>query len=100
MNQYASEEPVYMYETNGDRLYSENVDFTKEVAYYKGQAGCYRAFVWTDYLTRGRLVELRDAVEDEVRRKLGIPYPTGVAAINFEHSMGMTLPGNILKTAV
>lgn len=92
-------EPIYRYETNGDFLYSENVDFTEEVAYYKGTPGQYKAFVWTDYLSRERLAELRDDVEDEVRMKLGIPYPTAVAELNYSHSMGQGLPQHILRAS-
>ena len=90
---------TYVYETNGDRLYSEDVDFTRDVAYYKGIPGEYKAFVWTDYLDRKRLAEMRDEVEAEVRSKLGIPYPAGAAAIQFEHSMGSRIPESILRTA-
>ena len=92
------DDPLYVYETNGDKLYSEDVDFSKEQAYYKGMSGAYKAFVWTDHLTRERLAELRDEVEDEVRRKLGIPYPTSVAELNYGHSMGQSLPQHILRT--
>ena len=88
---------VYVYETNGDRLYSEDVDFTQEMAYYKGMADQYHAYVWTDFLNRESLAELRDEVEEEVREKLGIPYPQGAAQINFEHSVGMGLPHSILR---
>lgn len=88
---------TYRYETHGDALYSEDIDYTEAVAYYKGAPGQYHAYVWTDFLTRDRLAVMRDEVESEVREKLGIPYPTGAAAINFEHSMGMKLPANILK---
>jgi radical SAM superfamily enzyme YgiQ (UPF0313 family) len=90
---------TYVYETNGDRLYSEDVDFTRDAAYYKGIPGEYRAFVWTDFLTRERLAQLRDEVEAEVREKLNIPYPSGAAAIAFEHSMGMSLPSTILRSS-
>ena len=93
------EEPVYRYETNGDALYSENVDFTHEVAYYKGIPGEYKAFVWTDFLTRERLAQLRDQVEAEVRSKLGIPYPTAASALNYEHSIGATPPPSILRSS-
>ena len=93
-------EPFYRYETHGDALYSEDVDFTREQAYYKGQSGAYKAFVWTDYLTREKLVELRDQVEDDVRKALGLPYPTSVAALRFESSMGQTgIPRNILRSS-
>jgi anaerobic magnesium-protoporphyrin IX monomethyl ester cyclase len=92
------EEPVYRYEFNGDALYMENTDPNAEVGYYKGKKGEYKAFVWTDFLTAERLVELRDAVEDEVRAKLGIPYPSGAAALQYEHSVGMRLPETILNS--
>jgi anaerobic magnesium-protoporphyrin IX monomethyl ester cyclase len=89
--------PVYKYEINGDVLYSENVNFNEGVAYYKGKAGDYHSYVWTDYLDRERLVELRDDLEAEVRSTLGIPYPQGAAALNYEHSVGMKLPEYILR---
>jgi anaerobic magnesium-protoporphyrin IX monomethyl ester cyclase len=91
------EDSVYKYEFHGDTLYSEDVDFSTEEAYYKGRSGDYKAFVWTDHLSRERLAELRDEVEEEVRTKLGIPYPSAAAALNYEHSVGMTLPPHILK---
>jgi anaerobic magnesium-protoporphyrin IX monomethyl ester cyclase len=88
---------VYRYEFNGEALYSYDVDFAKEAAYYKGVPGDYRSFVWTDHISAERLVAMRDALEDEVRTKLNIPYPTASAAINYEHSMGMNLPPMILR---
>jgi radical SAM superfamily enzyme YgiQ (UPF0313 family) len=89
----------YVYETNGDKLYSRDINFTKDAAFYKGRVGSYRSFVWTDFISPDRLVELRDAVEDEVRTKLGIPYPVEPSAINFEHSMGSgPLPSQILRS--
>jgi intein/homing endonuclease len=88
---------TYVYETNGDRLYSENIDFTKEFAYYVGAYGDYKAYVWTDYLSRERICQLRDEVEHEVRAKLGIPYASGAAALNYEFSMGSTMPPHILR---
>lgn len=89
---------VYCFETHGDKLYSQDVDFMQEMAFYKGKPGEYSAFVWTDFISRERLAQLRDEVEAEVRAKLGIPYPTGAAAIQFEHSMGQNLPASILRS--
>lgn len=89
---------VYCFETHGDKLYSNDVDFTQEMAYYKGRSGEYHAFVWTDFLSRERLAQLRDEVEAEVRGKLGIPYPKAGAEILFEHSMGQHLPASILRS--
>jgi anaerobic magnesium-protoporphyrin IX monomethyl ester cyclase len=91
------DEPIYKYTFNGDALYSENVDFTKELAYYKGKSGEYHSFVWTDYLTREQLCWWRDEVEYTVRKALDIPYPPAQSALMYEHSMGMNLPANILR---
>lgn len=77
---------IYCYSYNGDLLYSEDVDFTERVAYYKGVAGHYNAYVWTDYLSRQDLVTLRDQTESAVREKLNIPYPRARAP--YDHSMG------------
>lgn len=89
--------PHYRYEYNGDALYMEDVDFLKDAAYYKGHPGEYKSFVWTDYLSPEKLCSWRDWLEETVREKLRIPYPASVAAINFEHSVGMNLPSNILR---
>lgn len=90
----------YLYTAkNGDPLYMEDVDLaSSEAQYYKGVPGCYRSFVWTDQLSRERICELRDAVEDEVRTKLNLPYPAG-AGVRYEASMG-ALPGHILRTTM
>jgi anaerobic magnesium-protoporphyrin IX monomethyl ester cyclase len=75
------------------------VDFTKDALYYKGAPGEYISFVWTDGLSRENLVRLRDAVETEVRDKLGIPFNTPGEGMQFEASMGQTkLPREILVT--
>lgn len=90
---------VYQFVTNGDALYSRDIDYNVEQQYYKGKPGEYKSFVWTDHISPERLVELRDEVEHEVRKRLGIPYPSSVAAINYEHSMGMRLPESILRNS-
>lgn len=83
----------------GDYLYMHDVDFTKEAQYYKGAPGSYVSHVWTDHISPERLVEMRDWVENEVRRELNIPfYQTGQS---FEHSMGAGgsfLPKTILNS--
>jgi anaerobic magnesium-protoporphyrin IX monomethyl ester cyclase len=82
----------------GDHLYMEDVNFGTEAHYYKGLVGAYTSYVWTDHISRERLVELRDAVEDEVRTKLGIPFYTSAAAQLYEHSCGQTaLPSHVLR---
>ena len=92
---------VYTYEKTGDRLYSYEVDYNVVADYYKGDPnGGYRAYVYTDYLSSDKLVELRNEVENSVREKLNIPFNPAAAAIRYEHSMGQfggNLPTNILK---
>ena len=57
--------------------------------YYKGApGGGYRSYVYTDALSAERLVELRDAIERDVRGVLGIPWNPAKPAIRYEHSMG------------
>ena len=73
---------------NGDHLHYLDVDQTREVNFYKGAPGAYQSFVWTDYLYRTEMTELRDAVEREVRETLSIPWPSTPAEIQYEHSMG------------
>ena len=94
---------VYRYRSpkTGDHLWMSDVDFTAEAQYYKGHPGEYVSYVWTDALSRERLVELRDQLEGDVRTQLGIPfYPTGTHT-RFESSMGQTkLPSHILRGAI
>lgn len=95
----ASQPGVYIYEINGNRLYSYDNDLTEVAEYYKGVPGEYRAFTFTDHLSPEDLVKLRDEIESEVRGKLGIPFNPSASARRFEHSMGMGLPDFILKNA-
>jgi len=91
---------IYTYQKTGDRLYSFDVDYTKVAEYYKGKPdGGYQSYVYSDYLDQQELVELRDFVERNVRRKLNIPFNPASAAIRFEHSMGQmgVLPDYILR---
>jgi radical SAM superfamily enzyme YgiQ (UPF0313 family) len=99
---HAGEPGVWVYEFGGDRLYSQEVDYTEVADYYKGDPdGGYRSFVYTDHLTAEELVKLRDFVERDVRRQLGIPFNRGAPALRYEHSMGQAggrLPAHILRT--
>jgi anaerobic magnesium-protoporphyrin IX monomethyl ester cyclase len=91
---------VWVYTTHGDRLYSEEVDYTTTADYYKGDPdGGYTSFVFTDDLTQKDLVNVRQQLENDVRAKLGIPFNPGAPAIRYEHSMGQfgSLPGNIVR---
>ncbi len=93
---------TYTYEKTGDRLYSFEVDYNEVADYYKGDPnGGYKAYVYTDYLSSDKLVQLRDYVERDVREKLNIPFNPGASAIRYEHSMGQfggKLPPHILRT--
>ena len=90
---------VYTYPVTGDRLFSYEVDYTEVADYYKGDPdGGYRAYVYTDHLSSDDLVALRDQVERDVRRELGIAFNPSAASIRYEHSMGQSgLPASILR---
>jgi radical SAM superfamily enzyme YgiQ (UPF0313 family) len=92
---------TYTYGRTGDRLHAFEVDYTEVADYYKGDPdGGYRAFVFTDALSAGDLVRLRDYVERDVRARLGIPFNPGAPGLRYEHSMGQAgaLPPTILRT--
>ncbi len=78
---------AWCFTVNEDNLYHHDVDFLRELAYYKGVPGEYKSFVWTDHLTSEELVQYRDSIEELVRFKLHLPYP-GQTAAQFEQSMG------------
>lgn len=100
---HATEPGVWTYTYRGDRLHAFEVDYTEVADYYKGDPdGGYRAFVYTDYLSADDLVKLRDFVERDGRRVLGLPFNPSASAIRYEHSMGQlggALPPNILRTS-
>lgn len=92
---------VYEYEKTGDRLYSQEVNYTQVADYYKGAPGEYRSYVYTDHLSAERLVAMRDWVESSVRKRLNIPDNPSAASVLYEHSMGQVgpnLPSHILRT--
>lgn len=96
---HPTEKDVWVYRAkNGDILYSYDVPFEKENAFYKGVPGEYTSLVWTPSLGREDLVELRNWLEDDVRSKIGIPYPRITPNQHFEASMGM-LPGFIYRSS-
>jgi radical SAM superfamily enzyme YgiQ (UPF0313 family) len=91
---------TYTYHKTGDRLHSLAVDYRQVAEYYKGVPGEYTSYVYTDHLNAQELVRLRDWLEADVRKTLGIPYPTAVSAVRYEHSMGQGgIPPSILKTS-
>ena len=75
-------------EKDGATLFFEEIDYSKEAAFYKGKPHEYVSFVWTPDLSKEDLVGLRDQVEEDVRKELGIPYPLRFSGDQFEHSMG------------
>jgi anaerobic magnesium-protoporphyrin IX monomethyl ester cyclase len=91
---------TYTYRKTGDRLHAYDVDYTRVAEYYKGNPdGGYHAYVFTDALSAGALVEARDHVERDVRAALDIPFNPSTPATRYEHSMGQfgQLPSNILR---
>lgn len=93
---------TYTCKKTGDRLHSYDVDYTQVADYYKGdpEGEGYHSYVFTDHLSGEQIVKLRDWVESEVRRTLGIPFNPGKPAVRYEHSMGQganQLPGFVLR---
>jgi len=50
-------------------LFSDDIDFSEESAFYKGKLGEYKSFVYTNFLTRENLVNERDRLEIKFRRR-------------------------------
>lgn len=92
--------PVWVYTCkNGDRLYQEEVDYTHEADYYKGDPeDGYTSHVWTDSVDPKTLVLRRNELEAAVREKLGIPFNQSRPATLYEHSMGQSPPPYILRS--
>jgi radical SAM superfamily enzyme YgiQ (UPF0313 family) len=92
---------TYTAKHSGDRLHAFDVDYTQVADYYKGDPdGGYHSYVFTDHLTGEQLVTLRDALERDVRKALGIPFNQAAPARRFEHSMGQgALPDFVLRTS-
>jgi radical SAM superfamily enzyme YgiQ (UPF0313 family) len=89
---------TYTQPRTGDRLHAFDIDYTVSANYYKGDPnGGYQSYVYTDYLKPEEIVEFRNGVERDARAKLGIPYPSAAAALNYEHTMGQGLPPFILR---
>lgn len=92
--------PVWVYTCkNGDHLYQEEVDYTKEADYYKGDPeDGYASHVWTDSVGPKILVQRRNELEAEVREKLGIAFNQSRPATLYEHAMGQSPPSHILRS--
>ena len=89
---------TYTHKRTGDRLHAYELDYTVTPDYYKGDPnGGYKSYVFTDHLSAGNIVSLRDDVEQQVRKALNIPFNPGKAAIRYEHSMGQGLPEHIYR---
>ena len=82
---------------NGDVLHSTDIDYLKEMDYYKGSPGAYVSHVHTHSLTQRHLVELRDGLEQTIRTELNIPFNPSASARLYEHSMGQ-LPDFIYRS--
>ena len=97
---FSADDNVYAYEAprTKDKLYSLEIDNLYEFEYYKGIPGEYKAFVFTDHLSRTDLVACREEIDVEVTKFLGHTRETNIEARLYEHSMGM-LPNFILKSS-
>ena len=93
---------VFTYGTrSGDRLHQFELDYAAVADYYKGSPDDgYVSHVFTDHLSSGAIVRLRDQLERNIRQALGISFNPAAAAISYEHSMGQTaLPSRILRAS-
>jgi radical SAM superfamily enzyme YgiQ (UPF0313 family) len=91
---------TFTHPRTGDRLHAHELDYTVTANYYKGITGSeYRSYVFTDNLSAERLVEMRDWLENDVRKTLNIPFVTSRAALRYEHSMGQGLPDFIFRSS-
>lgn len=93
---------VYTSDLTGDKLYQSSIDYLSELDYYKGTpGGGYVSYVWTDKLMPNDLVNARDELEKDVRKKLNIEFNPARPGIKYEHSMGqgnLIIPDHILKS--
>lgn len=96
---HPSRENVWVYTSGGAVLYSQEIDFSRVADFYKGDPNQgYQSFVFTDYLSPGDIVALRDNLEQEIRSELGLPPLVSAPALYYEHSMGQNgLPHTILR---
>ena len=62
----------WCYTTNGDRLYSQEIDCRKVTNYYKGYPNAYNCFTHTDFLTSQEILDIRLGLEKEFGKV--IPY--------------------------
>lgn len=87
---------------NGDVLHQFELDYAATADYYKGSPDDgYVSHVFTDHLSAGAIVRLRDELERLVRSELHIPFNAAASAVSYEHSMGQTsLPSHILRSSV
>ena len=94
-------EKVWVYTYNGATLYSREIDYCHVADFYKGDPDIgYESFVFTESLSAGDLVQLRNNIEREIRQKLNIPYPASTPATRYEHSMGQfAIPQSILRSS-
>ncbi len=94
-------EDVWTYTVNGHSIHSYEVDYTKDFLFYKGRHSVSeefnRFYAFTDHLSAPELTHIKMELENSLRQKLGQPYPVDALGIEFEHSMGMGLPDNILR---
>ncbi len=58
---------VWVYEKDGELLYSRDIDFMSDDTNYKGKPGEYKCHVWTPYLEPEDLITIRDELEKELR---------------------------------
>lgn len=58
----------WIYEKNGERLYSDNINFLNDSCFYKSKIGEYNSYIETDYLSKIDLIKYRNELELGVKK--------------------------------
>lgn len=95
---HPKKEGVWVYEAaNGEKLYSQDVNFAEKADYYKGIPGDYTSNVWTPYLSKKALVQHRDYMESIARSHLKLAPIQAVQPARYHHEPGQPLPDHIFR---
>ena len=71
-------------------FFYKKLDFSKEMAFYKGVPGEYNSFVSTPTITPEQFVKIRDEIDRDVRAEMGLKSlkRETPATQMFDHAMG------------
>lgn len=79
------------------RLWSNDMDFSRNAIFYKGIPGEYSCEVFTEELSSEQLIKLREQAELETRSALRLPAIQPVEGLRYVHNTRENLPATILR---